>query len=170
MVVSGSAKKSEKEKLLKNNDLLIAQNRKAFHDFEIFDKFEAGIELVGTEVRSLRDKNCQLKDTFVTIRNGEAWLHNLHISPFKYGTIFNVDPDRKRRLLLHKKEIRKLKQNTQEKGMAIIPLKIYFKRGHLVKLEIAIAKGKHLHDKRQDIAKKTQMREAAQYLKARSQS
>lgn len=168
--MSGSAKKAEKNKLQQNNDLLIAQNRKAFHDYEIFDKYEAGIELVGTEVRSLRDSNCQLKDTFVTIRSGEAWLHNLHISPFKHGTIFNVNPDRKRRLLLHKKEIRKLKQSTQEKGMAIVPLKIYFKRGHLVKLEIAVAKGKHLHDKRQDIAKKTQMREAAQYLKARSQS
>ena len=97
--MSGSAKKSEKEKASKSNNLLIAQNRKAFHDYDILETFEAGIELVGTEVRSLRDKNCQLKDTFVFIRKGEAWLNNLHISPFKYGNINNVDPDRKRRLL-----------------------------------------------------------------------
>lgn len=167
--MSGSAKKSQIQQAKSRNDILIAQNRKALHDYEIFRKLEAGIELTGTEVRSLRDKNCQLTDTFITIRLGEAWLHNLHISPFVYGNINNVDPDRKRRLLLHKKEIRELKQKTQEKGMAIIPLKIYFKSGHLVKLEIAIAKGKKLHDKRADIAKKTQMREASQYLKYRNQ-
>lgn len=166
--MGGSGKKTAKENAKKNNDTLIAQNRKAFHDYELFDKFEAGIELKGTEVRSLRDKNCQLKDTFVIVRNGEAWLHNLHISPFKYGNINNVDPDRKRRLLLHKKEIRKIWQATQEKGMAIVPLKIYFKSGHLVKIEIAVAKGKKLHDKRADMAKKTQMREASEYLKSRA--
>lgn len=166
--MAGSAKKHEIAKAKKYGDTLIAQNRKAFHDYEIIKKFEAGIELTGTEVRSLRDKNCQLTDTFVTIRDGEAWLHNLHISPFKFGNISNVDPDRKRKLLLHKKEIRELKQQTQEKGKAIVPLKIYFKNGHLVKLEIAISQGKKLHDKRQDIAKKTQMREAAQYLKERN--
>ncbi len=152
----------------KKQDSSIAQNRKAFHDYEIMDKYEAGIELKGSEVRSLRDNHCQLKDSFVLIRNGEAWLHNLHISPYKYGNIANPNPDRKRRLLLHKKEIRTMKQATQEKGMAIVPLSIYFKHGHLVKLEIAIAKGKKLHDKREAIAKKTQMREAAEYLKARN--
>ena len=169
VAMGGSAKKSEILKAADKNNLLIAQNRKALHDFHIFKKYEAGIELYGTEVRSLRDNNCQLKDCFVVIRNGEAWLLNLHISPFKYGNIYNVNPDRKRRLLLHKKEIRYLKQSTQEKGMSIVPLSIYFKDGHLVKLEIAIAKGKKLHDKRQDIAKKTQMREAREYLKTNNQ-
>lgn len=166
--MSGSAKKSEIKKAEKRQDKLIAQNRRAFHDFEILKKFEAGIELTGTEVRSLRDKNCQLKDTFVIIRKGEAWLNNLHISPFKYGNIANGDPDRRRRLLLHKKEIRELKTATDQKGMAVVPLKIYFKSGHLVKVEIATARGKKLHDKRDDIAKKTQMREASEYLKARN--
>lgn len=149
----------------KAKDILIARNKKAFFDYEILKKFNAGIELYGTEVRSLRDKNCQLTDTFVTIRKGEAWLHNLHISPFKFGNINNTDPDRRRRLLLHKKEIRELRQKTEEKGMSIVPTKIYFKRGHLVKVDIAIAKGKKLHDKRQALAKKTQMREAREYIK-----
>lgn len=167
--MSGSAKKAEKAKAEKKQDRLIAQNRKVFHDYEIFEKFEAGIELVGSEVRSLRDKNCQLKDTFVLIKNGEAWLYNLHISPFKYSSNRNLDSDRRRRLLLHKKELRKLKQETTEKGMSIIPLKIYFKAGHLVKIEIAIARGKKLYDKRADIAKKTQMREAQAYLKSKNQ-
>lgn len=152
----------------KKQDLIIAQNRKAFHDYEILDKFEAGIELTGAEVKSLRDNHCQLKDSFVLVRRGEAWLYNVHISPFKNANIANGNPERKRRLLLHKKEIRNLKQATQEKGMSIIPLKVYFKAGHLVKVEIAVARGKKLHDKRQTIAKKTQMREAEQYLKARN--
>lgn len=152
----------------KKQDLIIAQNRKAFHDYEILDKFEAGIELTGAEVKSLRDNHCQLKDSFVLVRRGEAWLYNVHVSPFKNANIANGNPERKRRLLLHKKEIRNLKQATQEKGMSIIPLKVYFKAGHLVKVEIAVARGKKLHDKRQTIAKKTQMREAEQYLKARN--
>ena len=152
----------------KKEDTLVAQNRKAFHDFEIIDKYEAGIELTGAEVKSLRNNHCQLKDSFVFIRRGEAWLYNVHISPYKNANIANRDPERKRRLLLHKKEIRNLKQATQEKGMSIIPLKIYFKGGHLVKVEIAVARGKKLHDKRAAIAKKTQMREAEQYLKSRS--
>lgn len=149
-------------------DKLIANNKKAYHDFEILKKYEAGIELYGTEVKSIRENNCQLKDSFVMIRNGEAWLNNMHIAPFKNGNIYNVDPDRKRRLLLHKSEIRQLAQDTQEKGMAVVPLKIYFKSGRLIKLEIASARGKKLHDKRDDIAKKTQMREAQEYLKLRN--
>lgn len=148
---------------------MIAKNRKAYHDFEIIEKFEAGIELTGTEVKSLRENNCQMTDGFVFIRRGEAWLNNLHISPFKNGNINNVDPDRKRRLLLHKKQIRYLSQQTREKGRTVIPLKMYFKEGKLVKLEIAIAKGRKLHDKREAIAKKTQMREAQEYLKRKNQ-
>ena len=152
----------------KKQDLIIAQNRKAFHDYEVLDKFEAGIELTGAEVKSLRDNHCQLKDAFVLVRRGEAWLYNMHISPFKNANMANGNPERKRRLLLHKKEIRNLKQATQEKGMSIVPLKVYFKAGHLVKVEIAVSRGKKLHDKRAAIAKKTQMREAAEYLKARN--
>ncbi|MDO5329701.1 MAG: SsrA-binding protein SmpB [Coriobacteriia bacterium] len=151
------------------SDTMIAKNRKAYHDFEIIEKFEAGIELTGTEVKSLRENNCQMTDGFVFIRRGEAWLNNLHISPFKNGNINNVDPDRKRRLLLHKKQIRYLSQQTREKGRTVIPLKMYFKEGKLVKLEIAIAKGRKLHDKREAIAKKTQMREAQEYLKRKNQ-
>lgn len=152
----------------KKQDLIVANNRKAFHDYLIMDKFEAGIELRGSEVKSLRENNCQLKDSFILVRRGEAWLFNVHIAPFKNAAVSPGKPDRRRRLLLHKKEIRKLKEATQEKGMAIVPLKVYFKAGYLVKVEIAVARGKKLHDKRQAIAKKTQMREAEQYLKARS--
>lgn len=151
-----------------SKDVKIAENRKAFHDFEILKKYEAGIELYGTEVKSIRENNCQLTDSFVMIRKGEAWLNNMHIPPFRNGNINNVDPDRKRRLLLHKKEIRMINQQITEKGMTVVPLKIYFKEGRLIKLEIAVARGKNLHDKRQAIAKKTQMREAQEYLKARN--
>lgn len=166
--LSGSGKNNEKIQVAKHGDRLIAGNRKARHDYEILEKFEAGISLTGTEVRSLRDRNCQLTDCFVTIRNGEAWLNNLHISPFSHGNINNVDPDRKRKLLLHSRQIRYLKQQTQEKGMSIVPLKMYFKAGHLVKLEIAVARGKKLHDKRADIAKKQQQRDTQRYLKLRN--
>ncbi len=105
------------------NERTIAKNRKAFHDYEILETFEAGIELTGTEVRSLRDNNCQLTDTFALIRDGQAWLNNLHIAPFANGNIANVDPDRKRRLLLHKKQIRYLAEKTQEKGLSIVDRK-----------------------------------------------
>lgn len=149
------------------NERTIAKNRKAFHDYEILETFEAGIELTGTEVRSLRDNNCQLTDTFALIRDGQAWLNNLHIAPFANGNIANVDPDRKRRLLLHKKQIRYLAEKTQEKGLSIVPLKIYFNDRNLVKVEIALARGKKLYDKRNSMKERDVQREIARTLKER---
>ena len=147
----------------------IAKNRKAFHDYEILETFEAGIELTGTEVRSLRDNNAQLTDTFALIRNGEAWLNNLHIAPFTNGNIANVDPDRRRKLLLHKKQIRYLAEKAQEKGLAIVPLKMYFNDRNLVKVEIALARGKKLYDKRASMKERDTKREIERALKSRSE-
>ena len=146
----------------------IARNRKAFHDYEILEKFEAGIELTGTEVRSLRDNNCQLTDTFALVRNGEVWLSNLHISPYENGNIANVDPDRRRKLLLHKNEIRYLAQKTQEKGLALVPLDMYFNDNGLVKVTLALARGKKLYDKRNSMKERDTAREIDRALKARS--
>lgn len=146
----------------------IAKNRKAFHDYEIIETFEAGIALTGTEVCSLREDNCQLTDCFVLIRKGEAWLNGLHISPYSHGNLNNPDPDRKRKLLLHRKQIRYLEQKTREAGLAIVPIGIYFSTNGLVKLEIALARGKKLHDKRQAMAERDSKREIARALKMRS--
>ena len=146
----------------------IARNRRAFHDFEILETFEAGLELVGTEVRSLRDNNCQLTDAFALVRNGEVWLCNLHIPPFSHGNLNNVDPDRKRKLLLHKKQIRYLASKTQEKGLALVPLKMYFKDNGLVKVELALARGKKLYDKRESMKKRDTARDIERALKDRS--
>lgn len=153
---------------MKNEETIIAKNKRAFHEYEVLDRFEAGIELKGTEVRSLRDNNCQLTDAFIMIRNGEAWLHNLHISQFANGNINNVDPDRKRKLLLHKKEIRQLHEAVKEKGMAVVPLKMYFAKNALVKVEIAVARGKKLYDKRASMAARDSRREIERALKERS--
>ncbi|MFN4216317.1 MAG: SsrA-binding protein SmpB [Brevinematales bacterium] len=125
----------------------ITVNRKAYHDYEMLSTYEAGIELTGTEIKSIRDHAVNLKDSFVLIRDGEAWVHNMHISPYGHGNIFNHDPTRKRRLLLHKREILKLSQAVQQKGLTIVPIKLYIK-GKYAKLEIAVARGKKLHDKK----------------------
>ena len=143
---------------------LIANNKKAYHDFFIEDTFEAGVSLHGTEVKSLRMGKCSIKESFIRIENGEVFIYGMHISPYEKGNIFNKDPLRVRKLLLHKSEINKLIGKTKEKGMAIVPLKVYFK-GSLVKVEIGLAKGKKLYDKRQDIAKKDQKREAERDFK-----
>ena len=145
----------------------IAKNRKARHDYEILETFEAGIELTGTEVRSLRDNNCQLTDTFALVRNGEVWLSNLHIAPFSNGNIANVDPDRRRKLLLQKKQIRYLAQKTQEKGLALVPLDMYFNDNGLVKVGLALARGKKLYDKRNSMKERDVKREVERALKAR---
>ena len=137
----------------------IAKNRRALHDYEIVETFEAGIELTGTEVRSLRENNCQLTDCFALIRNGEVWLNNVHISPYSNGSIFNPNPDRKRKLLLHKKQIRYLDAKVAEKGLALVPLKMYFKENGLVKVELALARGKKLYDKREAAAQRDAKRE-----------
>lgn len=143
---------------------LISQNKKAYHDYFINETFQAGIALTGTEVKSLRAGKCNLKDSFIRIENGEAIIKNMHISPYEKGNIFNHDPIKDRRLLLHKKEINRLLGAITTDGFTIVPLKIYFK-GSLVKIDIGIAKGKKLYDKRQDIAKKDQKREAEKDFK-----
>ena len=148
-------------------DGTIARNKKAYHDYFIDETLEAGIELVGCEVRSLRENHCQLTDCFVLIRGGEAWLHNVHIPPYSHGNRANVDPDRKRRLLLHKKQIRYLDSRVSQKGFAIIPLSMYFNREGRVKLEIGICRGKKLYDKRAAMAERDSKREIERTLKER---
>ena len=138
---------------------LIANNKKAYHDYFIEETFEAGIALHGTEVKSLRMGKCSVKESFVRIEKGEVYVYNMHISPYEKGNIFNKDPLRTRKLLLHKSEIRKMTGAIAQKGYTIVPLKVYLK-GSLVKVEIGLARGKKLYDKRQDIAKKDQRREA----------
>ena len=153
---------------MKREEKTIAKNRRAFHDYEVLETFEAGVELSGTEVRSLRESNCQLTDCFALVRNGEVWMHNVHITPFSHGNINNPDPDRKRKLLLHKKQIRYLSEATREKGMALVPLKMYFKGNGLVKVELAICRGKKLYDKRASMKERDTKREIDRALKARS--
>lgn len=145
----------------------IASNRKAYHDYEILETFEAGIALTGTEVRSLRENNCQLTDTFALIRDGEAWLLNLHIAPYSNGSIFNSDPDRKRKLLLHKKQIRYLAQKTQEKRLALVPLEIRFNDNGMVKVDLALARGKKLYDKRNSMKERDVKRDIERAMKTR---
>lgn len=147
---------------------VIAKNRRAFHEYEIMETYEAGLELTGTEVRSLREHNCQLTDCFALIRNGEAWMHNVHIAPFAQGNINNPDPDRKRKLLLHKKEIRILQEQVREKGMALVPLKMYFKENGLVKVELAVARGKKLYDKRASMKERDARRDIDRAMKEHS--
>ena len=155
------------EDMAKAANRLIANNKKARHDYFIEDTYETGIVLHGTEVKSLRQGKCSIKESFIRIEDGEVIIYGMHISPYEKGNIFNKDPLRVRKLLLHKSEINKLIGKTKEKGMAIVPLKVYFK-GSLVKVEIGLAKGKKLYDKRQDIAKKDQQREASRDFKIRN--
>lgn len=144
---------------------LIANNKKAYHDYFILEKYEAGIVLSGTEVKSLRMGKCSVKEAFIRIENGEMYLYGMHISPYEKGNIFNKDPLRVRKLLLHKKEIEKIYGKMREKGITVVPLKVYFS-GSLAKVEIGLAKGKKLYDKREDIARKDQNREAQREWKA----
>lgn len=136
-----------------DNNKTVASNKVAYHDYFIEDKLEAGIVLVGTEVKSIRQGKVNLKDSYVGIKNGEAFVYNMHISPYEQGNIYNVDPVRERKLLLNKREIRKLTGMTTLKGYSLIPLSLYLKNG-LLKMELSVAKGKKNYDKRQDIAKK----------------
>ena len=146
---------------------LIANNKKAYHDYFIEETYEAGIALHGTEVKSLRMGKCSIKESFVRIENEGVYICGMHISPYEKGNIFNRDPLRVKKLLLHKSEIRKMKGKIAEKGYTLVPLKVYFNRS-LVKVEIGLAKGKKLYDKRQDIAKKDQRREAERDFKVRN--
>ena len=146
---------------------MVANNKKAYHDYFIEDKYEAGVALAGTEVKSLRMGKCSIKESFVKIERGEVFIYGMHISPYEKGNIFNKDPLRVKKLLLHREEIRKMERKIAEKGLTLVPLQVYFK-GSLVKVEIAVARGKKLYDKRQDIAKKDQKREAQRDLKEKS--
>lgn len=150
-----------------HGEKLIANNKKAYHDYFIEEKYEAGIVLHGTEVKSLRMGQCSIKEAFISIDDGEIYIQRMHINPYEKGNIFNKDPLRKRKLLLHKSEIHKIFGKSKEKGYTIVPLKVYF-NGSLVKLEIALARGKKLYDKRDTIAKKDQQREAQREFKIRN--
>jgi SsrA-binding protein len=143
---------------------VVADNRRARHEYEILEVYEAGIELSGTEVKSIRMGRANLADAFARIEDGQIWLHNCNISPYDFGNRFNHDPVRKRRLLMHKREIQKLKSKTQEKGLTIVPLKMFFK-GNWAKLDLALAKGKQLYDKRESIAKRENSRNLERLMK-----
>ena len=153
--------------MAKSNDKMVANNKKAYHDYFILDKIETGIALHGTEVKSLRMGKCSIKESFIRIENGEVFIYGMHISPYEKGNIFNKDPLRERKLLMHRYEINKLKGKIQEKGYTLVPLQVYFK-GSLVKVEIGLARGKKLYDKRADIAKKDQRRELEKEFKVKN--
>lgn len=150
----------------KNSIKMIANNKKAYHDYFILEKYEAGIELTGTEVKSIRMGHCSIKEAYVEIKQGQISIVGMHISPYEKGNIFNRDPLRTRKLLMHKSEIRKLGEKIREKGFTLMPLSVYLK-GSLVKVEIGLAKGKKLYDKRADIQKKDMLREAERDFKSR---
>jgi len=146
------------------NDNLMAQNKKARHDYSIESTYEAGIVLTGTEIKSIRDKRVNLRDGFAQIRNGEVWLMNVHISPYNQGNQFNHDPLRNRKLLLHKKEIKRLSGDLSTKGITLVPLKMYIKNGY-AKVLLGVAKGKHEYDKRETLKRKEQDRQIARVMK-----
>ena len=146
---------------------LIAQNKKAYHDYFIEETYQAGISLAGTEVKSLREGKCSLKESFIRIENGSAFIYNMHISPYEQGNIFNKEPLRTRRLVLHKNGIKKIAAAVTATGYTVVPLRVYFDHG-LVKVDIGVAKGKKLYDKRQSIAKNDQRREAEKDFKIRN--
>lgn len=147
---------------------LVANNRKAYHDYFIDETYEAGIALHGTEVKSLRMGKCSIKEAFIRIENREVFVYGMHVSPYEKGNIFNKDPLRVKKLLMHKYEINKLAGKVAEKGYTLVPLQVYFKDGR-AKVEVGLARGKKLYDKREAIAKKDQRREAQQEFKERNQ-
>jgi SsrA-binding protein len=157
-----------KDKEKESHDKIVATNRKAFHDYEIGDKFEAGIMLKGTEVKSLRDGRVNLKDSYASVNaRGELMLHNCHISPYSHGNIMNHDPLRSRKLLLHRKEINKLMGQTQQKGLTLVPLRVYFSPRGYAKVELALARGKKHHDRRESIKEREAGREMERAMKAK---
>jgi SsrA-binding protein len=149
------------------DEKLIANNKKAYHDYFVDETFETGIELTGTEVKSLRANNASLRESYATIRRGEVWLLGVHIAPYSQGNRSNVDPDRARKLLLHRKEIRYLIGKTKERGATLVPLRLYFAPSNLVKVELGLARGKKLYDKRADIAAKDHQRDVERALRER---
>jgi len=152
----------------KNELITVARNKKAYHDYFVLESYEAGIELFGTEVKSVRQGKINLKDAWCNIDNGEIFVNGMHISPYDHGNIFNRDPMRKRRLLMHKKEIEKLFGQVKQEGLTLIPLSAYFNRGRL-KIQVGLCKGKKLYDKRESIARKDADREAKRIFKEKNQ-
>jgi SsrA-binding protein len=150
----------------KAEDKSIAQNRKARHNYDFLEKYETGIVLAGTEVKSLREGRVNFKDSYAALRNNEVWLYGMHISPYSHGNIYNHNPERDRKLLLHRNEIRRLIGKTKDTGLTLVPLQLYFKNGK-VKVELALAKGKKQFDKREAIAKREAERETKRLFKAR---
>jgi SsrA-binding protein len=150
----------------KSEDKSIAQNRKARHNYDFLEKYETGIVLAGTEVKSLREGRVNFKDSYAALRHNEVWLYGMHISPYSHGNIYNHNPERDRKLLLHRNEIRRLIGKTKDTGLTLVPLQLYFKNGK-VKVELALAKGKKQFDKREAIAKREAERETKRIFKAR---
>lgn len=146
---------------------IIAGNKKAYHDYFIDETFEAGIELTGTEVKSLRDRGANLRDSYASVKRGEVFIHGFHIAPYSHGNRANVDPDRVRRLLLNKREIRYLAEKTAERGLTLVPTKLYFNADNRAKVEIGLARGKKLYDKRATIAERDQKRDVERALRER---
>ena len=153
--------------MAKETKRLIANNKKAFHDYFIEDTYEAGISLAGTEVKSLRMGKCSVKESFIRVEKGEVYIYGMHISPYEKGNIFNKDPLRVRKLLLHRHEINKIEGKLQEKGFTLVPLKVYFK-GSLVKVQVGLCRGKKLYDKRADLAERTAKRDIERALKEKN--
>ena len=151
--------------MAKSNDKMVANNKKAYHDYFIEETIQAGISLAGTEVKSLRMGKCSLKESYIQIKDGEAFIYNMHISPYEQGNIFNKDPLRPRRLLLHKAQIRKWDHEVRAAGYTVVPLKVYFDRSY-VKVDIALAKGKKLYDKRADAAQRDAKRSIDRAMKS----
>jgi len=151
----------------KDDKRRIASNKKAYHEFFIEDTYECGIALTGTEIKSIRENGLTLRESYATIRDGEVWVVGMHIKPYSHGNMENVDPRRDRKLLLHKRQIRTLGSKTQEQGYTLIPTKAYFSPENRVKIEIGLAKGKKLYDKRHDIAKRDAQRDVEREMKAR---
>ncbi|HSK47575.1 MAG TPA: SsrA-binding protein SmpB [Coriobacteriia bacterium] len=149
------------------NDHLIASNKKAYHDYFIEETFETGIELTGTEVKSLRENKASLRESFATINNAEVWMHGVHVAPYSHGNRSNVEPDRKRKLLLHKNEIRYLIGKTKERGYTLVPISMYFSPTNKVKVELGLARGKKSYDKRDAIAERDQKRDVERALRSR---
>ncbi|RKY69892.1 MAG: SsrA-binding protein [Candidatus Latescibacterota bacterium] len=147
---------------------VVVRNRRARHDYDILETYEAGIALKGTEVKSLREGKASIQDAYAKVEDGEVWLHQMHISPYERGGRFNHDPKRPRKLLLHKYEIKKLIGRTQERGLTLVPLKVYFNDRGIAKLELALAKGKKLYDRRREIARRIEERETERALRGRN--
>ncbi|RKY66642.1 MAG: SsrA-binding protein [Candidatus Latescibacterota bacterium] len=147
---------------------VVVRNRRARHDYDILETYEAGIALKGTEVKSLREGKASIQDAYAKVEDGEVWLHQMHISPYERGGRFNHDPKRPRKLLLHKYEIKKLIGRTQERGLTLVPLKVYFNDRGIAKIELALAKGKKLYDRRREIARRIEERETERALRGRN--